>query len=129
MLCSEETLFSEEEQKPSAAVAVTTRDDQKLTSKEVEGITNLVANSIEGMKPEEVVIIDQHGRVLSDEENYLDADQAPNVENQMAMKRRFEKEKEQAIQSMLDKTLGQDNAVVRVSAELNFDAREEKEEE
>ena len=125
----EETLFSEEEQKPTAAVAVTTKDDQKLTSKEVEGITNLVANSIKGMKPEEVVIIDQHGRVLSDEENYLDAEQAPNVANQMAMKRRFEKEKEQVIQSMLDKTLGKDNAVVRVSAELNFDAREEKEEE
>lgn len=41
------------------------------------------------------------------------------------MKREFEKEKEEAIQSMLDKVLGKNNSVVRVNAELNFNDREQ----
>lgn len=124
----EETLFTEKEEKPSAAVAITTKENEKLSSKEVQGIMNLVANSIEGMQAEDVVVIDQYGTVLSDEKDNQVVDHQV-VESQLAMKRSFEKEKEQAIQTMLDKTLGKDNAVVRVSAELDFDNRDEKTEE
>ena len=47
---------------------------------------------------------------------------------QLTMKREFEKEKEEAIQTMLDTVLGKDNSVVRVNAELNFNDREQVDE-
>lgn len=124
----EETLFSDNEEPTKASVVIRTHDNQTLTAREVQGIINLVSNSVEGLTPENVVIIDQYGNLLSDT-MMLDGQQVTSqVEAQMLMKRAFEKEKEKAIQTMLDKTLGQDNSVVRVNADLIFDSKEQKDE-
>ena len=124
----EETLFSDNEQETKASVVINTRDDKKLTPKEVQAITNLVANSVKGLKPENVVIVDQNGNLVSDDLPVDVTNVGEVVKMQMAMKRDFEKEKEEAIQTMLDKVLGKDNAVVRVNAELNFDNKEQVDE-
>jgi flagellar M-ring protein FliF len=125
LVIPEESLYSEKEQKPTASVAITTAEEQRLTPREIQGIINLISNSVEGLNPENVVIIDQNGKLIS--ENLEDTESATEqLKNQMEIKKQFEKEKQQAIQTMLDKSLGQDNAVVRVSAELNFDSKEDK---
>lgn len=124
----EPSLFSENEELPKASVVIRTEDDNPLTPKEVRSIVNLVANSVERLTPENVVIVDQNGNLVSDGVNMEYADTTDVVKMQLAMKRQYEKEKENAIQSMLDKTLGKDNAVVRVNAELNFDEKEQVDE-
>lgn len=124
----EPSLFSENEELPKASVVIRTEDDNPLTPKEVRSIVNLVANSVERLTPENVVIVDQNGNLVSDNISMDYADTADVVKMQLAMKRQYEKEKENAIQSMLDKTLGKENAVVRVNAELNFDDKEQKDE-
>lgn len=124
----EESLFSDDEQETKASVVINTRDDKKLTPKEVQAITNLVANSVKNLKPENVVIVDQNGNLVSDDLPVDVSNVGEVVKMQLAMKREFEKEKEEAIQSMLDKVLGKDNAVVRVNAELDFDDKEQVDE-
>lgn len=125
----EESLFSDNEENPKASVVIRTDDGDSLTAKEVHGIVNLVANSVERLDPEDVVVVDQDGNLLSDSISDMDtASNADTVKNQLAMKRQYEREKQAAIQTMLDKTLGKDNSVVRVNAELDFDAREQKDE-
>lgn len=125
LVIPEESLFTETEKKPSASVAITLKDDEELTKKETRGIVNLVANSVENLAPEDVVIVDQDGVMIS--EGILDENNdAGSVEQQAILKRNFEKQKQDAIQSMLDQALGAGNAVVRVSAELNFDAKHEE---
>lgn len=124
----EETLFSDNETPTKASVVIRTRDGETLTPKEVQGIVNLISNSIEKLTPENVVIVDQYGTLLSDNLASESGAQTEVVAAQMAMKRAYEKEKESAIQTMLDKTLGKDNAVVRVNAELDFNEREQKDE-
>jgi len=124
----EETLFSDNEEPTKASVVIRTQDNQTLTAREVQGILNLVSNSVEGLTPENVVIIDQYGNLISDNMLLDGQNVTSQVEAQILMKRAFEKEKEKAIQTMLDKTLGQDNSVVRVNADLIFDSKEQVDE-
>lgn len=128
LVMPEETLFSDKEQAPSASVAITTKDGETLNAREVQGIINLVANSVEGLTPEKVVIVDHYGNLIS-QDLPADGTNTDTLQTQLAMKRAFEQEKQQAIQSMLDQTLGKNNAVVRVSAELNFNNKQEKTEQ
>lgn len=121
----EESLFSDNEELPKASVVVRTHDSESLTNKEVQAIINLVANSVDKLTPENVVIVDQNGNLLSDNLALTQTNNSEQLQFQMALKRQYEKEKENDIQSMLDKTLGKDNAVVRVNAELNFDDKEQ----
>ncbi len=124
----EETLFSDNQQETKASVVINTRDDERLTPKEVQAITNLVANSVKDLKPENVVIVDQNGNLVSDDLPLDVSNVGDVVKMQLTMKREFEKEKEEAIQTMLDKVLGKDNSVVRVNAELDFNDREQVDE-
>ncbi|MGE5381111.1 MAG: flagellar basal-body MS-ring/collar protein FliF [Methylocystaceae bacterium] len=118
----ERSLFESRDIPPTASVMVKCKSGEQLTSKEVNGIIHLVANSVERLTPENVFVIDEHGNPVSigaqdgstDDANQLTAEQ-------LRMKRQFEVEKEDAIQSMLDTTLGKGHAVVRVSVDLNFD--------
>lgn len=124
----EPSLFSNNEEAPKASVVINTRDGENLSPKEVQGIINLVSNSVERLEPENIVIVDQNGKLIS---NNLPSETGSNtdiIQMQMAIKKKYETEKEEAIQSMLDKTLGKDNSVVRVNVELNFDNREQKDE-
>ena len=124
----EETLFSDNQQETKASVVINTRDDERLTPKEVQAITNLVANSVKDLKPENVVIVDQNGNLVSDDLPLDVSNVGDVVKMHLTMKREFEKEKEEAIQTMLDKVLGKDNSVVRVNAELDFNDREQVDE-
>lgn len=115
------SLFSDKEEHPSASVAITTKDGETLTPREVKGIVHLVANSVEKLDPENIVIVDHNGNLISDNLPEGDGGSTDLAKQQMAMKSQYEKEKQAAIQSMLDETLGEGNSVVRVNVELNFD--------
>lgn len=122
----EPTLFSDQETTPKASVVINTQAGQTLTPQEVLAVTNLVANSVERLEPENVVIVDQYGTLLSDVLPQEGMAATSKLQMQLALKKEYEREKQTAIQTMLDRTLGTDNAVVRVNAELNFNDREEK---
>ncbi|PKM77658.1 MAG: flagellar M-ring protein FliF [Firmicutes bacterium HGW-Firmicutes-15] len=124
LVIPEKTLFSDKEELPSASVAITTKDETKLTPQEVQGIINLIANSVEGLDPKKVVIVDHNGNLISDNLPQKGTT-TETLASQMAMKKEIEKEKQLAIQSMLDSALGKNNSVVRVSAELNFNDKEQ----
>lgn len=124
----EPTLYSDKEELPKASVVVNTKQSEKLSPKEIQGIINLVANSVENLTPENVVIVDQDGNLVSDNLPDPEGDATAIMKVQMEIKKQFEKEKQEAIQSMLDKSLGKDNSVVRVNADLNFDNQEQKDE-
>lgn len=122
----EQSLFSDKEEPAKASVVINTEPGQSLSPQEVQAVTNLVANSVERLKPENVVIVDQYGTLLSDALPAASMAASTQLQMQLALKKEYEKEKQIAIQTMLDKTLGVDNAVVRVNAEINFDDREER---
>ncbi|MDD3023431.1 MAG: flagellar basal-body MS-ring/collar protein FliF [Syntrophomonadaceae bacterium] len=125
---AEETLYSDDEVLPKASVVVNTKEGEKLAPKEIQGIINLVANSVEKLTPENVVIVDQDGNLISENLPDTQGDATAIMKVQLEIKKQYEKEKQEAIQSMLDKSLGKENSVVRVNVDLNFDDQEQKDE-
>ncbi|MCR4400640.1 MAG: flagellar M-ring protein FliF, partial [Syntrophomonadaceae bacterium] len=59
------SLYSEKDNPATASVMVAVREGQRLSEKEVLGIVNLVAHSVEGLSADNVVVVDQYGTLLT----------------------------------------------------------------
>ncbi|SHM10449.1 flagellar M-ring protein FliF [Caldanaerovirga acetigignens] len=111
------------QREPSAAVFLKIKPGRELTGEETRGIINLIAHSVEGLKPENITIVDEHGRILSniplsEEENAKEL-----VNAQLAIQENFQKRLQSSVQSLLEQIFGPGNVAVRVNAQLNFDKK------
>ena len=118
LVLPEKSLFLEQERKPSAAVLLKLKPGRKLRPKEVGAITHLVAASIPGLKPEEVVIVDDRGDMLA--AGGMSPEEGEMLTNQSEVKERIEKGYEKKVQSILSNVLGPGRSVVRVSVDVDF---------
>jgi flagellar M-ring protein FliF len=122
------SLFSNTQQPTTASVAIQTKTGMQLSGQEVRGITQLVAGAVEGLKPENVTIVDQNGTVLRpsalDGPGTLgDASSALKLtQDQMLAKEKFESDLQQSLQGLLDTTIGAHRSAVRVASLMDFDA-------
>ena len=117
LVIPEKRLFSTEQKPAQAAVVLTLKRGTPLGGSQVQGIVHLVASSVEGLEPNQVTVVDNHGQVLS--RNSADGD-AQLTSTQIETQRRVERDLEQRVQTMLDQVLGQDKSVIRVTAPLEF---------
>jgi flagellar M-ring protein FliF len=134
----EPELFTEQEKPTTASVVLQLKPDTEIKKEQVRGIVHLVAASVEGLKPENVNVVDGQGNILSNfiqeeaEDNNPDAlndgssltQQAKLTLHQMEVQQNFEKDLERKITTMLTKVLGNDRLAVSVSADLDFDKAE-----
>jgi len=134
----EPELFTEQEKPTTASVVLQLKPQAELKKEQVRGIVHLVAASVEGLKPENVNVVDGNGNILSNfiqeeaEDNNSDSvtdgsnltQQAKLTLHQMEVQQNFEKDLERKITTMLTKVLGNDRLAVSVSAELDFDKAE-----
>jgi flagellar M-ring protein FliF len=77
-----------------------------------------VSSSVEGLQVKDVTVVDGHGRLLSSAAGSDDA--AGLTGSQLEYQRTVEKDIETRIQSMLERIVGANKAVVRVSSILDF---------
>lgn len=106
------------EVRPTASIFVDT-GNQSLDTSAVSSIRSLVANSVQGLQQQDVSVVDNHGRVLSEE---LNSDpQLGSASSQMKHRKQIEDYFSTKVESMLAKVLGAGSAVVRVSADINSD--------
>lgn len=119
LVLPEPTLFEEEEKKATASVILKLKPRVSLDRNQVNGIAQLVAGSVEGLSPENVIIVDTFGKVLS--KNDSRDDDIGLTSSQYELRQKVEKYLSNKAQGMLDKVLGPGNAIVRVSAALNFE--------
>ncbi len=135
----EPELFTEKEKPTTASVVLDMKADAILKKEQVRGIVHLVAASVEGLKPENVEVIDSKGNILSGfiqeeaEDNNQETlnggssltQQAKLTLHEMEVRQNFEKDLERKVTAMLTKVMGGNNRIaVSVSAELNFDKTE-----
>ncbi|MFV0285770.1 MAG: flagellar basal-body MS-ring/collar protein FliF, partial [Demequina sp.] len=111
----EETVFVSQVEEPTASVFIQTEPSTSLGTSNIQSIVHLVSASVEGMRTEDVAVIDANGVVLS-----AVGSEASAVENS-GQTADYEQRTASNIQAMLDRVVGPGNAVVSVSAELNFD--------
>ena len=120
----EPSVFSDKEKLATASVVVKLRAGTQLSGDQVGGIVHLVSSAVEGLKPNQVTVVDTNGNLLSessDEATGLD----PRLSaSKLRLKREVETQMEKDIQTMLERVLGPNKSVVRVNAKINFDRRE-----
>jgi flagellar M-ring protein FliF len=113
----ENRLLVDNQKRTTASVFVRLRGSTELSGSAVNSIRFLVANSVEGLQPGAVTIVDNHGSVLSGSE---DEDSVSGLSaGQLASRRTIEQYLGQKAQGMLEKVLGPGQAVVRVAVEVN----------
>ncbi|MBN2538527.1 MAG: flagellar M-ring protein FliF, partial [Deltaproteobacteria bacterium] len=122
----QKSLFVKDQAEPTASVILKIKPGRTLKASQVEGITHLVASSIEGLDPKDVMIVDGGGDILSRVE--AESDTIGMSGSQGEYRKNMEKTLADRVQSMLEKVVGPGKAVVRVSAELDFQLLEKTEE-
>jgi len=116
----ENRLLLDKDKFPTASVFVRVRGTAQLQSQSINSIRFLVANSVEGLKPNHVSVVDNLGNVLSEN---TDNDSLTGLSSsQLGMRRNLEQYLSKKAQDMLEKVLGPGQAIVRVSAEVNYDS-------
>ncbi len=88
------------------------------------GIVALVSRSVEGLTPDNVTLLDANGRLLSDPS----ASEGGSITTQMDYRRELESYLASKAEQMLAQVLGPGRAIVRVTADINFQRLREKKE-
>ena len=115
----ENRLLVSDKNKPTASVFVKVRGNVLMPQQTVNAIRFLVAGSVEGLKPQNVSVVDNSGNVLSDS---LEPDSVVGLtQTQLEVRKKMELYLAKKAEGMLETVLGPGQAVVRVSAEMNFD--------
>jgi len=112
-------LLTDQGIKPTASVFVEL-SGSRLETEAVNSIRHLVANAVQGLQPDQVAVVDQKGRVLSE-----DLRQDPllsSASSQMRYRQQIEDYLAKKVESMLLPVVGMGNAVVRVSAEIDTES-------
>ncbi len=119
LVIPERTLFEKDQKKPTASVTLHLYKDKHITQKSISGIQTLVAKSVEGMIPEDVSVIDNKGKLLS--EAPIDINSVAGLTSQqLDQQKKLEDYLTNKAQSLLDNVIGTDNSSIRVNAEIDF---------
>lgn len=116
-------LYSSEQEPVKASVELKLRRGAPLNDGQVGGVVHLVSSAVEGLRPENVTIIDDQGNVLSEAGEYGAGGHLMSA-NQGKAKRQYETELARNLETMLTRILGPEKAVVRVSADMSFDQKQ-----
>ncbi len=111
-------LFKKDKLEATASVVLKLSSPTGLTKSQIAGITHLVASSVEGLKPENISIIDYNGTLLSSK---MESDHLAGLSSsQLEVRKNVENYLEEKAQTMLDGLVGTGKSIVRVTAELDF---------
>jgi flagellar M-ring protein FliF len=105
------------DQKPTtASVVLRLKPGMAVNRSVAGGIAAFVSRSVEGLQPENVTVLDTNGRVLSESS----MGETGAVSSQLDHRRALESYLSAKAEEMLAQVLGPGRAIVRVTADLNF---------
>ena len=118
LVIPEKRLFHEQQKQAKASVVLDLNAGYALDMSQIQGIIHLVAGSVEWLDKNMVTVVDTSGQTLSQSSgNDLDQMMLP---DKLKYKNTLETSLERRAQSLLDLALGQGNAIVRVTTDLDF---------
>jgi flagellar M-ring protein FliF len=123
LVIPEQTLFSTQQQPTTASIMLKLKPGRHLDSAQARSISNLVAGSVQGLKPQNLTIVDVNGNTLTPDDG---ADSSSGLSSkQLQTQRTYESTTEHNLQAMLDNVLGPGKATVRVATVMNWDQIEQ----
>lgn len=111
----ESTPFVREQAPSKASVVLDLKPNSSFSGSDARSIISLVAHSVEKLTSENVTVLDTEGRLLSSPHG-MEAD----VSGQLNYRTRLEADLEDKAETMLTRMLGPGQAVVRVTADVDF---------
>jgi flagellar M-ring protein FliF len=115
----ENKLLAEANKTPPTASVFVDTGGTRLTDEAVNSIRFLIANSVEGLQIDEVAVVDNQGRVLSE---HLKGDKMLGAASgQMKYRQALEEYYNKKLETMLGHVVGFGNVVARVSIEIDGD--------
>ncbi len=111
------SVFLRERNKPTASVMLQLAGGRALAQSQVEAIVHLVASSVAEMVPESVSVVDQNGRLLSQ-------NSSGESDRQIEVQSRIEERYRQAVTTLLTPIVGVGKFSTEVHAEVNFAERQ-----
>lgn len=118
------TLFVREQKAPSASVTLTLQPGRALDEGQIQAIVHMVSSAVAGLPPGNVTVVDQTGRLLT----RSDAAGRDLNDAQLKYAAEVEARYQQRIEAILNPILGQGNVHAQVTAQINFDSREQTDE-
>lgn len=112
------SVFLRERTKPSASVMLRLASGRSLTDAQVSAIVHLVASSVPELSPDDISLVDQNGRLLSNNDGNAADDR------QLAVQSKIEDRYRQSVIALLTPILGDGKFSTEVRAELNFAERQ-----
>jgi len=114
-----ESIFIEDEKPAKASIVIKTKPGMQMNPSQVQGIVYLVEKSVRGLGPENISIVDIKGKVLY--EGKKGSDSVALAGDRLEYKRAIENQLQERAQGLLEKIVGPQAAIVKVSADVNMD--------
>ena len=119
------TLFVREQKLPTASVTVGLLPGRMLDEGQISAIVHMVSSSVTGLTASNVIIVDQAGRLLTNNDN---SQQSANSA-QIKMTKEMESHLKQRIEDILSPLVGRANIHAQVTAQMDFSKVEQTSEE
>ncbi|MCL0003591.1 flagellar M-ring protein FliF [Providencia rettgeri] len=119
------TLFVREQKLPTASVTVGLLPGRMLDEGQISAIVHMVSSSVTGLTASNVIIVDQAGRLLTNNDN---SQQSVNSA-QIKMTKEMESHLKQRIEDILSPLVGRANIHAQVTAQMDFSKVEQTSEE
>ncbi len=119
------TLFVREQKAPSASVTLNLQPGRALDEGQISAIVHMVSSSVAGLPPGNVTVVDQTGRLLT----RSDSEGRDLNDAQLKYASEVESRYQQRIEAILNPIVGMGNVHAQVTAQINFDAREQTDEQ
>jgi len=113
----ESSPFVSEKKSPSASVVLELDRGVLLTEAEIKGVGSLVSSAVEGMRPEDVIILDHRGKKLSDN---IGDPMTSHTANRMALEAKLNRQYEKQIEEILSRVVGDGKVVAKVAVNMDF---------
>jgi flagellar M-ring protein FliF len=121
---AKDSLFESREQPAKASVSLKLKRNRPLAASTVSGIVNLVSASVEGLRPESVVVVDTTGRPLS---RPMGGDDEPLSAALAERQQRLERDLASQVVRIIEPIVGAER--VRAHVALRLDSRTEEQTE
>lgn len=114
----EPTIFLDEQKDAKASVVIKCIPGRTLNKEQIRGITNLISSSVDGLKPQNISVVDFAGKLLSNP--FGDDEFALASSRNMELQQNVERYLENKSNQILSNVLGPSKAYVKIACDLDF---------
>jgi flagellar M-ring protein FliF len=120
----EKTLLASEQAPTTASITISEKPGRQLDAGQIRAITYMTANAVEGLAPENVVVVDTTGNVLASGTSDSSSGSISQVDSRRAAELAAANDVQKKVKALLDTALGPNKSVVQASIRLDWSDQE-----